>query len=239
MLRRFVLFYGTQTVWDGCNRQLIRIESLRLHAKRLTDVWLEHDERRTILKDNLVFDPTCQNDPETTVNLFDGYPIKPDGSKSCALIVQHLSNMCGNDEKLFDWVCKWLAYPLQHPGAKMHTAVVIHGRREGTGKSYFFDVMRTIYGRYAKTISQLQLQSEFTGWLSQMLFCIAEEIVTQQDRKHHKGLIKNIITNPVVQSNEKMMPLREEKNFDTFVFLSNELQPLALDEFDRRFTVIY
>ena len=30
------------------------------------------------------------------------------------------------------WVLRWLAYPLQHPGAKMRTAMVVHGD-EGSG----------------------------------------------------------------------------------------------------------
>ena len=38
------------------------------------------------------------------------------------------------------WVLKWLAYPIQHPGAKMRTALVLHGP-QGTGKNMFFEAI--------------------------------------------------------------------------------------------------
>ena len=239
MLEHCVLIYPTSTVWDGRSRQIARVEALKLRAKWLTEEWLGHPLRRMILDRNLVFDPTNTCDPAVCVNLFDGFPIEPDPSKPCNLIVEHIRDLCGGDAGLFDWVCKWLAYPLQKPGAKMRTAIVLHGRMEGSGKSMIFDVMRSVYGRYAKKVSQRQLQSEFTAWMSQLLFCVAEEVVTAHDKYEYAGLLRNLITDPTVQINEKNLPLREEQNFANFVFLSNHLMPLVLQEHDRRYTVIY
>jgi putative DNA primase/helicase len=239
MLDHLVLIYPTMTVWDGRSKQIARIESVRLRAKWLTEEWLGHPHRRMILDRNLVFDPTESCDAKECVNLFDGFPIKPDPLQQCDLIIAHIRELSGGDEGLFDWVCKWLAYPLQRPGAKMRTALIVHGRMEGSGKSLVFEVMRRIYGRYAKKVSQRQLQSEFTAWMSQMLFCVAEEVTTPQDKYEYAGLLRNLITDPVVQINEKQLPLREEQNFANFVFLSNALMPLVLQEHDRRYTVIY
>lgn len=42
-----------------------------------------------------------------------------------------------------------------------------------------------------------------------------------------------------MQINPKNLPRREERNHINIVFLSNELQPLALDNSDRRYLVIY
>jgi putative DNA primase/helicase len=42
-----------------------------------------------------------------------------------------------------------------------------------------------------------------------------------------------------VQINPKNLPRREERNHINIVFLSNELQPLALDNSDRRYLVVY
>lgn len=93
-------------------------------------------------------------------------------------------------------------------------------------------------GRYSRSISQLQLQSEFTGWLSGMLFIVAEEVTNAQDRKHHKGLLQGLVTGDVVQINEKNMPVRQERNFANMAFLSNEQTPMLLNPKDRRYTVI-
>lgn len=239
MLDHVVLIYPTMTVWDGRSKQIAKIEAVRLRAKWLTDEWLGHPHRKMILDKNLVFDPTNNCDLTECVNLFDGLPLKPNPTKPCDLIVEHIRQICKRDEGLFDWVCKWLAYPLRYPGAKMRTALIVHGGMEGSGKSMVFEVMRRIYGRYAKKVTARQLKSEFTGWMSQMLFCVAEEVTTQQDKYEHAGILRNMITDPVMLINEKQMPLREEENFANFVFLANALMPLVLQEHDRRYTVIY
>lgn len=238
MLERYVLLYGTTTVWDRKTREIVKIESLKLAWPGWVEEWLEDPARVMIERDKLVFDPTNTVDPETHVNIFDGLGTMPNNAGSCELLIEHLTNLCHRDEALFEWVSCWLAYPLQHPGAKMETALVMHGMEEGTGKSLLMKVMRKIYGRYGRKVTQLQLQSEFTGWLSQMLFCVAEEVVTQQEKKHLKGLLKDIVTGEEVPINEKMLALRYEANHANFVFLSNEQQPLVLDPRDRRYTVI-
>lgn len=238
-LNRYTLIYGTTTVWDAQERAIIRLESVKAAFGKTVDWWLGHPERRMVSQANVVFDPTgkiAQSD--THVNLFDGLEIEPDPNGKCDLIKAHLFQLCNEDDSLYNWVIRWLALPLQQPGAKMRTSLIIHGRMEGTGKSLMMDIMRAIYGRYSRSITQVQLQSEFNGWQSGMLFCVAEEVVSASERKNLKNLIQNMITNPVVQINEKNMPVREEKSFANFVFLSNEQLPMLLNETDRRYTVL-
>lgn len=237
-LDRYTLIYGTTTVWDAKLREIIRIESLKVAHKRLTEWWLAHDARHMVPQSHVVFDPTGERGAPTHVNLFDRLPLDPSAGE-CDLIVEHLYNLCGRREGLAHWLTCWLALPLQQPGTKMRTAVVLHGRTEGTGKSRLMDVMRRIYGRYSRSVTQLQLQSEFTGWLSCMLFIVAEEVVNAADRKHHQGLLQNLITTPVVQINEKNMPVREERNLANMGFLSNAQLPMQLNPTDRRYTVIH
>jgi putative DNA primase/helicase len=238
LLKRYTLLYGTTTVWDAEQHKVVRLEALGTAFRDLVPRWLDHPRRAMVPSENLVFDPTQTCEPGTHINMFERLPLMPDISKPHELLVNHLYFLCGENDGLFDWVCKWLALPLQRVGAKMRTALILHGAREGTGKSYLMQVMRAIYGKHGRAVTQLQLQSEFTDWLSQMLFCVAEEVVSSAERKHHKGLLKNLITNDTIPINEKQMPIRWEKNHANFVFLSNEHLPVQLDEFDRRFTVL-
>ncbi len=238
-LEHWALIYPTDTMWDGLKRRILKVSIAKVHYGPLVvDQWLASPGRRTVLDRDVVFDPSNSHDPATQINLFDGWPLKPDPSKSCERMVAHLYDMCDEDDGLFRWVVCWLALPLQKPGAKMRTALIVHGP-EGTGKSILFDVIRLIYGECGRMATQLQLQSEYTDWLSKMLFCVAEEVVTRQELRHHKGLLKNLVTNPVVNINEKYMPIRTERNQANFAFLSNEINPMALDDGDRRYTVIW
>lgn len=237
-LERFTLIYGTTTVHDAEKNSIMKIEALKTAFGKSIDWWQSHPDRKMVDQENVVFDPTCKiAKPGTHINLFTGFEVEPEEG-DCSLIVKHLENLCGNDERLIHWVASWLALPLQRPGTKMRTSLILHGRQEGTGKSLMMDVMRAIYGRYSRSITQLQLQSEFNAWQSGMLFCVAEEVVAASDRRNLKNLLQNMVTNTVVQINEKNMPVREERSHANFVFLSNEQIPMILNETDRRYTVL-
>lgn len=236
LLKRYTLLYGTTDVWDHEKREVIQLEKLKPYwGKFSIDLWLDSPKRRSADLDQLIFMPTGTV-PEGSINMFTGWPLKPDSSKSCHLIVEHLYYLCGKDDDVFDWVVKWLAYPLQHPGAKMHTCMLFYGAQEGTGKNMFFeDVIQRIYGdEYSVTINQQMLQDPFNGWLSHRLYCVADEVVSSADRRLLKNQIKTMITGKRHTINEKNLARRFERNFTNFVFLSNENQPLLLDEFDRR-----
>lgn len=133
---------------------------------------------------------------------------------------------------------KWMAFPLQNVGAKMTTAVVIHGR-EGTGKNLFWTALQRIYGDYTSIITQTDLESSFNGWASRKLFIIGNEVVTRQEMFHKKGVMKNMITEPEWWINEKNIRERRESNHANFVFFSNFLQPVAPDKDDRRYLVLW
>ena len=108
-LERYTLIYGTTTVWDAEKTNIIRIEALKTAYGKAVDWWLNSDERKMVDQANVVFDPTGKiAKPGTHVNLFTGIEVEPaDGD--CNLIVQHLYNLCGEDDKLFHWVASWLA----------------------------------------------------------------------------------------------------------------------------------
>ncbi len=239
LLQDFVVIYGTDTAWDRKRARLIKLSAIREAVGRTRYKWWQESEHRQMAQD-LVFDPTERCDP-VMLNLYDGFKVTPDprSAEGCLLIRKHLGLLCNNraDEYLF--LLKWIAYPLQYPGAKMATAVVMFGA-EGPGKSLLWEqVVRRIYGEYGTTIGQAQLESQFTGWQSRKLFALAEEVVSREEMRHYKGVLKHLVTGETLQINEKNMPVREEANHLNFVFLSNSTVPMALDDGDRRYLVLY
>jgi hypothetical protein len=236
---RFTLIYGTDTVYDHEQHEIIRVANLRLaFGKDPVNMWLYSDGRRMVTRDRVVFDPSEEAQLPDYVNLYYGMPMEPDDSKSCARILELLHYLCNEEDAIFEWVLRWIAYPLQHPGAKMETAVVMHSE-EGSGKNLFWEAVRSLYGMYASVITQNELESQFNTWASRKLFMIANEVVSRSELREHKGRLKNYITERELQINEKLLPLRTEENHINFVFLSNETQPLALDRTDRRYLVLW
>lgn len=240
--RRFTLIYPTETAWDAQLERIVKISAMRvMFGKRVIDHWLESTDRRVVNEDHVVFDPSETCDPATSVNLFRGWKTKPAEAGSCDRLKELLQYLCGEADQdqtpITEWVLRWCAYPLRHPGAKMQTAVVMYGP-EGTGKNLFWSAVSDIYGPYGGLINQFQLQSQFNDWVSGRCFIVANEVVTRMEMKHLVGYLKNLVTEPRIPIETKNMPVRYEDNHMQLVFLSNELRPLHISPGDRRYTVI-
>jgi putative DNA primase/helicase len=240
---RFTLIYPSDTVYDAKLEVICKLSHISIaFGSRVVQWWLESPRRRTVTVENVVFDPEGKSDPAITVNLFRGLPKReaPPGARCEELLalLQYLCGEAGQDQApVTDWVLNWLAYPLQHVGAKMATAIVMHGS-EGTGKNLFFNAISECYGRYACLITQTQLESAFNGWMSQRLFVVANEVISRQELRHHVGRLKNMVTEPRVPIDEKNMPVRWEDNHMNMAFLTNELQALQISPGDRRYMII-
>lgn len=242
--QRYVLIYGTDTVFDELRREIVKVGPLRLvWGADYVKAWLGEDStRRMVGPEDVVFDPTCSTQPPA-VNLFDGFamqPVKGDCQPMLELL-HHLCGACGSDEEVAQamaWVLRWLALPLQQPGTKMRTALVFHGP-QGSGKNLFFEGVGQLYGRYHVVVGQDQLEDKFNDWASQKLLVIGDEVVARAELYHQKNKLKSFVTGETIQINAKMLPLRTEKNHANVVFLSNEQQPLALETGDRRYMVVY
>lgn len=244
MLERYTLLYGTKTVWDADKRTVIAYDAMSLaRGSDLANRWLEHPMRREIDLNKLVFDPTQKVDLETHINMFAGFPLKPrrDDDKA-GLAVALLHSLCSgeaNAETILHWVLCWLAYPLQHPGAKMQTALLFFGEKQGTGKSLFFEgIVKPIYGEYGATGGQHQLDAQYTAWRSQKLFVLFEEILSRQDKYSHFGLVKHMITGRDQMVTQKFKDDRAEANHMNVAMLSNEFQAVPIEPDDRRFEVV-
>ncbi len=235
----FALIYGSDEVWDGEQRRILKINPLRLaFGNDVVKFWLNNPARKMVPVDQVVFDPTMKSDPATSVNLFNGFSLLPQAGE-CTLILELLHHLCGGDDAVFGWVLCWLAYPLQHPGAKMDTSIIMHGD-EGSGKNLFFErCVARIYGEYAGVIGNAEIEDKFNDWASKKLFIVCDEVVTRAELRQLKGKLKSIVSGSTIRINPKGLASRDEANHMNLTFLSNELQPLALDKTDRRYMVIW
>jgi putative DNA primase/helicase len=244
LLENFALIYGTDTVWDGQNRLIMKISNMaHAHGSDFVKIWKAHERRRTVMPSDVVFDPT-ESCSEKCVNLFGGIKMEPrEGDvKPILELVRFLTSRASPHadecDNIMHWLLCWMAYPLQHVGAKLRTAVIMHGD-EGAGKNFLFDRLVEIYGEYGALVGQDELEDKFNDWRSRKLFIIGDEVSSRQELVHNKNRLKSLITSTTVQINPKNLPRREEANHINVGFLSNELQPLALDNSDRRYLVIY
>lgn len=240
-LERFTYLEPSRNVWDGKLREIVPIENLKCVMPEAFDFWNKSLDRKVILQSNLVFDPTQSVDPETHINMFRGLPLTPERDDSkCEGIRNMMFTLCNQEEEVWAWLSRWLAYPLQNVGAKMDTAVLMHSETQGSGKSMLFDgVMRPIYGDYGATLGQHQMESQYTDWQSNLLYGLFEEIFSRSKKYSQMGTVKQMVTGDKTRIEKKFVSGWEEANHMNCIFLSNELQPFPVEPSDRRFCVIW
>ena len=242
LLERYALVYGQSgTVFDHQEHCLLPLSDMKdiCMGRFIYREWADHPDRQIARMENVGFDPACL-DANIQCNLWSGWPTTP-AAGSCEGLVDLLRYMCAGDsnpEALFQWVLRWLAYPIQHAGAKMQTTIVVHGP-QGTGKNLFFEAIMAIYGRYGRIIDQSAIEDKFNDWASRRLFLIADEVVARSDLYHVKNKLKAFITGEWIRINPKNMAAYDERNHVNMVFLSNEAMPVVLEQDDRRHAVIY
>jgi putative DNA primase/helicase len=241
---RFWLTYGLggKALFDELERRIVhKDEVLNLLPRHGWDELKQHPGLRIARSQEIGFDPT-EADPRIRCNLFGpGWPTTPKPG-CCDRLLELLRHMVGNEPnaaEVYDWLLKWLAYPLQHPGAKMHSAVVVHGP-QGTGKSRFFEAYGKIYGRHFVVLDQSALEDRFNSdWAESKLFVLADEVLARPDLFHTKNKLKGFITGEWIRVNPKNVAAHVERNHMNLVFLSNERQPLILEHDDRRHLVMW
>lgn len=242
LIERFALVFGHGgAVFDRQEHRLLALSDMReaCQFRWVHKGWSESPERKMVRPSEVGFDPTGL-DTTVTCNLYAGWPTQPKEG-NCERLLDLLRYMCSEDrnpEALYQWVLRWIAYPIQHPGAKMKTTVVVHGP-QGAGKNLFFEAIMKIYGEYGDVLDQSAVEDKFNDWASRKLFMIADEVVARSDVYHIKNKLKALITGDRIRINPKNFAAYFERNHLNLVFLSNEAMPVVLEEDDRRHCVIW
>lgn len=252
LLKHYALVRGTDQVWDGETRSTMAVKNLRLlWGAPYVNTWLAHPERQVLLAEQIKFEPGADL-PLPCVNLFDGLPLTPIPSTEADVepmleLLRHLTSLSmvrtdkglvSGGETVFWQVVKWCAMIVQRPGAKSRFAMVFHGP-QGTGKNMYWDAFRRILGKYGKMVGQTELEDRFNGYMSGKLLLIGNEVVTRQELWHNKNKLKWVITEDEIPIRGMHQEVRWESNHANLVFLSNEIQPVALEKDDRRHLVVY
>lgn len=241
LLDRFALVYeAAETVFDSAEHKLVPLASMRnlCTSRQVHRWWMENPAKRIVRLEEVGFDPT-ERDQAVKCNLWSGWPTRPRAG-SCSKLLELGEYLCSGDpagDDMWLWLRQWLAYPIQNPGAKMKTAVIVHGA-QGTGKNLFFEAVLQIYGRYGRQVDQDTVEDKYNDWASRCLFLVADEVVARMEMFHAKNKLKVLITSDRVRINPKHVTSYTERNHINLVFLSNETMPMALERDDRRFAVI-
>lgn len=253
MSKNCVLLRGEAAIYDLSLNRVISPQAAQMDYPKEYKNWLENPARLVVPYENLRFDPTrkIDIDPEY-INTFRGYPLQPlrddDGNlakhhevyEQCRSIVAMINSLCNGDLEISEWLLKWLAYPLQNEGAKLHSAVLMASHVQGSGKSTLFEkVMGGIYGNYHKVLTSQQLENtHHNEWIENVSFLFGEEIATNSNKYNITPYLNAIITAKEVGVNPKHRSAKQVPAHFNMAFASNSTVPFPLEGEARRWLVI-
>ena len=197
--------------------------------------WMEWDYRAEVAR--IVYEPGKGTDEvENAINTWPGWacePIKGDVSL-WHKYMDYYWEQCAREER--KWFEQWLAYPLQHPGTKLFTAVLAHSHDEGSGKSLVGYSMKAIYGENFKEIVEKQLNGKYTSWALNRQFVMGEEI-TGGDKRAIADRLKSLVTQETMEIDIKYVPEFSIRDCINYYFTSNHADSLFMSDADRRYFV--
>ena len=149
-------------------------------------------------------------------------------------LIAFLFDGCPQEEA--NWFLQWLAYPLQHPGEKMFSAVVMWGLVHGTGKTLIGHTMQRVYGGNFAEISDRDLLGTFNEWAENKQFVMGDEI-TGGDRRAAADYMKGLITQKFLRINPKYIKPYVVPDCINYYFTSNHPDSFFLEDSDRRYFI--
>ena len=197
------------------------------------DVWHRSAKRRTHL--DIDFIPGGGELVGNTINLWKGWKVAAAAGDITPWYL-FLDQLFGENLDMRSWFEKWVAYPIQNPGAKLSTAVVLWSSKQGVGKSMIGETICSLYGSHARIITAADLHGTYNNWMRCSQFVLGEEN-SSGDQRADANKLKVLITGKKVVVNEKYQPSLELQNCANFLFTSNDPSAFYLEDADRRFFV--
>jgi len=139
----------------------------------------------------------------------------------------------GRDQLLFR---QWLSFSFQNAGTKKCTWSIFMQGAQGSGKTFWHELMSAILGRQnTRTISAQEMAGQFTGWGQGSCFATVEEVKLHGNLKWDiMNKFKPYITNAMVPIERKGRDALDVINTVTYLILSQFKDGYPLEDSDRR-----
>jgi hypothetical protein len=136
------------------------------------------------------------------------------------------------------YIHDWLGWNFQHPGSKILYALVLQSKA-GVGKSYTGATATMILGEHNVSFpSNDEIHEQYTHWAKNCSLVIIEELMAR-GRLDLMNRLKPIITQSTIRIREMNTPHYNQPNVFNVLVFTNYEDALIIDEFDRRYCIIY
>jgi hypothetical protein len=154
-----------------------------------------------------------------------------------AMFENHLKIICGHEPDAYDYFLNWLSHLIQKPAEKS-THICITSK-QGTGKNFLFEIVKKIIG--GLTLESSTPERDVWGGFNGAMMGALLVILSETDKRNlfgAEGKFKALITDPKLMINQKNKDTFEINSYHRFVTLTNNPDPIPMEEGDRRTMVI-
>lgn len=206
-----------------------------MEEKPAATMWLKWPERFEV--DSITYLPGRSRFVEGSYNAWEGWGVEPARGDVTPWrrLVDHL--MQHESPAARRWFEQWCAYPLQYPGEKLFSSVVVWGRRQGTGKTLLGHTLMRIYGQNATELDNDNLHASHNEWAENRQFVVGDEIIGG-DKRLSADKMKGVITRREIRLNPKFIPSYVVPDCINYYFTSQHSDAFFLEDDDRRFFVV-
>jgi hypothetical protein len=192
-------------------------------------------------------DRFCEFNGKRVLNTFDARTLpKPasnytdEGLQAIETVKKHISFICNNNEQYSKILTEWLAHNVQFKGVKILWSPVIQSI-EGIGKSWFGELLERCIGQEnVGTVAPTQATSDFNGWATGVCVNILNELrVKGHNRYDAVNALKPLITDSVIQINDKGVKQYKTANTTNYICFTNYKDAIPIDSDSRRWWVIF
>ena len=211
--------------------------SVNIGREKFIDMWLNDVYARCY--ENINFLPPPKHCGEETYNTYIGLRASrlKGGNANFDLFLEHIKILCGNDDVGAEYLINYLAHSVQKVGELPLVALVFQSE-PGVGKNVFFEgFVNSVFGKeYLLQTADIDKVIGRFPMISSKLYIIMDE-TNGKDSFSNSDKIKNIITADSVAFEKKGVDGTTINNCGRYLFFSNNLTPVKIENHDRRYVV--
>jgi hypothetical protein len=169
-------------------------------------------------------------------------------------VVSPVEDICGVYDRFCEYLfadkaelmMDWAAHMVQKPDEKLSIAPVMVSESRGVGKNLFFDIVSTMVGKHNSAVfSTEQMVDPHNDYILRNHLVLVNEsyisIADKWSRKSRNQMIedtKMLITDSAQSVNPKFIAPFLTTSYVNYIFASNNLNAVPMEENDRRFEVV-
>lgn len=210
--------------------------------KQFIDEWFKDPEKKSY--DDIGVYPNTDKCPENILNLWMPFAMEQVTDYTPTIedrdfFLNHILQLCDYDQKVYEYLIKWVAQMIQYPETKTTCPVMIS--EEGAGKGTFMELIKLMIGqtKYLSTSSPSESVWGSKNGLMKDAFFVNLDELSGREAVGADGRIKTIISEPTMEIRQMYCERIVIPSFHRFFATTNNDECIGKKKGDRRKFIVY